>query len=549
MNPPNLYRVGSLLLGCGLSLNAASRFEDFTKKFEKTPDQAKVVASSYFGGTGTEWLAAGGFQPDGTVVLAGVTLGPDLNLGQRPVVLGKDSPILPPARVARKNKKGEPELDKEGRPKYETFSWLHENATAFVVRTSPDLKQVKSVTRLGWKTGGLTGATVDTAGNIYLCGPATESIASLGGDTQALPVPVNGLTKGAVQLTYLAKLAPDASRVLWVRYFKGYSGAPDVDVDKAGQIKFQGPDLRSFDANGKQLAQVTVPGGLGGRVAVNPLDGTYARGGEHHWPTGREPYRDPTLNIYKPDGTLLYELYNWDGPLVGLNNLRLVSDSAVRGVRYDADGNLIIHAWSDGGNSVMYREPNDVRATSKKMDGLGFSAWGAGVLSCSYIIKIETKNYKVSGGTLWLAYLKDKNKPNSITINSLGFAGDGSVCVAGSSAWGLIQTGNALGKEPGGNYVAVLNQECNSLRFSSAMPATGQVEINDGSRWGIVSGKLNGREVIMFLSGAVDKENTYGGEQSAPQVAPRQPAFGGGLMDGHVLLLNVSRNPAVTKTF
>jgi len=540
-------RKGFHLLGAGLvaaamlrDLQAASRFDEYTAKFAQTPDQAAVLLSSYFGGTGTEWLTGGGFQPDGTLVLAGVALGPDLDLGPKTIVLGRDSAISPPARLPKKNKKGEPELDKEGRPKYEPFSWLHENATAFIARLSDDLKQIKSVTRLGWKTGGLTGAAVDKEGSIYICGPASEGIVSLGGEVQALPVPDNGLTKGAVQHTYLAKISPDGAKVLWVRHFKGFSGAPDIEITANGQIKFQGPDLRTFDAQGKQLSLVTVPGGLGGRVAVNPKDGTYARGGEHHWSTGREPWRCPTLNIYQPDGTLLYELYNWGGPFVGLNNLRLVSDSAVRGVCYDADGNLLIHAWSDGGNSVMYREPNDVRTTSKKMSGLGFGAWGAGVLSCAYIIKIETTHYKVAGGTLWVAYLRDKNKPNSITIKSLGFARDGSVCVAGSSAWGLIQTGNALGKEPGGNYVAVLNKDCTSLRFSSAMPATGQAEVNDGANWGIVSGALKGKSVVLFLSGAVDKEDTYGGLLSAPAVAARQPRFGGGLLDGHVLMLDLS---------
>lgn len=531
-----------LLLATTAGSSAASRFEDYTSKFAKTPDQAQVLASSYLGSPGTEWLTAGGFQPDGTVVLAGVALGPDLNLGVKTVVLGRDQPIQPPVRQVKKNSKGQPELDKSGQPKYETLGWTHENATAFIVRLSEDLKQIKTATRLGWKCGGLTGAAVDREGNIYICGPATEGITSLGGDVQALPVPDNGMTKGAASHTYLAKLSPDATRILWVRHFQGFSGAPDIDVDDKGQIKFQGPDLRTFDGSGRQLSQVTVPGGLGGRVAVNPKDGTYARGGEHHWSTGREPWRCPTLNIYKPDGTLLYELYNWGGPFVGLNNLRLVSDSAIRGVRYDDEGNLIIHAWSDGGNSVMYREPNDIRTASKKMNGLGFSAWGAGVLSCAYLIKIDTQNYRVAGGTLWVAYLRDKNKPNSITINSLGFAKDGSICIGGGSAWGLIQTGNALATEPGGNYVAILNPDCTSLRFSSAMPATGQTEINDGARWGIISGKLRNKTVALFLSGAVEKENTYGGELGAPLAGSRQSAFAGGLTDGHVVMLSLGEN-------
>ena len=101
-------------------------------------------------------------------------------------------------------------------------------------------------------------------------------------------------------------------------------------IDKSGKIHLQAQDFRTFDGNGKLISTTSITGGMDGHVAVNPVDGTFARGGEHYSATGREPYRDPTLNIFKPDGTLLYELYNWDGPMVGLNGLRLVSDSSIR---------------------------------------------------------------------------------------------------------------------------------------------------------------------------------------------------------------------------
>ena len=100
------------------------------------------------------------------------------------------------------------------------------------------------------------------------------------------------------------------------------------------------------------------------------------------------------------------------------------------------------------------------------------STTGAGVLSVGYIIKIETKNYQVIGGTPWMAYQQTVNKPNSARLQALASAVDGSVCFAGSSTWGLIQTGHAIGGgEPGGEFVAVLNEDCSALRFSSAMPA------------------------------------------------------------------------------
>ncbi len=543
-----LAALTALLAVAPASAQPKTRYHEFTKKFAKTSDQAKVVSATYLGGPGTEWLVAGGFQPDGTIVVAGTSLGPTLAIGSgKPKVLGTDAPAPPePERKQKRDAKGKLVKDKKGKPVYEPFAWNHESATAFVVRLSPDLQQVKSVTRFPWRAGGVTGAAVDEKGHVYLTGPARASIAALG-TAEALKPRNTGMKKGGCDQVYLCKLSPDASKVLWLRTLKGQSDAPEVTLTAKGKVKLQSGDLRTFSPAGKEEAVTVVPGGITTQpgnttnrtTAINPKDGTFVRAGEHHWRTGREPYRDPILNVHKADGKLLYELYNWDGPFVGLDNLRLVSDSAIRLVRFDDDGNLIFYAWSDGGNSVMYREPNDVRTTSKKMDGLGFSAWGANVLSCAYLIKIDPKDYKVVGGTLWLAYLNNRNKPNSIWIDSLGFATDGSICVGGKSAWGLIRTGNALDKgEPTGPYVAVLSKDCSSLRFSSTMPSCGPVDVRNGARWGIVRGTVKGKPMALFLGSADEGEAET--QKPAPTLKAMQSNFGGGHSDGYLLLLDLS---------
>jgi len=533
-----------LLLVHPAALPAATRFEQFTERFKSNPDQVSVVAATFFGGAGTEWFSTGGVQPDGTIVAAGVSLGPVLASNGVPVkVLGQDAPApAAPERIVRKNKKGEPELNKDGTPRYDPFRWSHENATGFIVRYAPDLKSIVSISRFPWCAGSITGAAIDGEGHIYVTGSAGKTFGSLGKAEELKAGDAGEVKDPACLQTYLAKLSPDASQVLWLKRIQAPSCAPDVRIAKDGNLSFQGPDLRTFGPDGTPLNLTVVPGGLGNRVAVNPLDGTYARGGEHHWPTGREPWRCPTLNVYRPDGTWLYELYNWDGHYVGLDNLRLVSDSAVRAVRYDDQGNLIIYAWSDGGNSVMYREPNDVRREAKAFKGLGMSAWGAGVLSCAYVIKIETKNFKVAGGTLWLAYLKEKDKPNSIWIDALGFADDGSVCFAGRSAWGLIQTGQHLNGdgEPAGPYVAVLSPDCSSLRFSSAIAACGKTDVANGETWGIAGGTAKDRRRILFFTGAEEKENVYDKVRSAPTLNAVQGTFGGGPTDAYLLVLDGS---------
>jgi hypothetical protein len=249
------------------------------------------------------------------------------------------------------------------------------------------------------------------------------------------------------------------------------------------------------------------------------------------------------LDIHRADGALLHQLYDWGGPLVGIDSLRLVSDSAVRGVTYDDHGDLLIHAWSDGGNSVMNFQPTDLRRAHGAFDrGLGFSNWGAGVLSTAYVIRIETANYRVTGGTLWVSYLPDKNKPNSATIDTLGFAGDGSVAVAGRAALGLIRTGNHLGGDgqPGGPYVALFDRGFSTLRFSSTMPACGKVELANDDTWGIGRGTAGGKQRVLFCSGAVADDRNYDPEpRAAPALAPLQPGFAGGQLDGYLLVLDL----------
>jgi 3D (Asp-Asp-Asp) domain-containing protein len=282
------------------------------------------------------------------------------------------------------------------------------------------------------------------------------------------------------------------------------------------------------------------------RNAVSPADGSFCYAHEHNWPTGREPWRCPVLKVYDKDGALQHHLYDWGGPFVGLGEMRLVSDTAIRAATYDKDGNLIITLWSDGGNSVALREPMDVYRVSPNIKGLGMSSWGAGVLSLAYIIKLDGKTFRVASGTIWSAYLKDRDKPNSIWVDAMGFGAEGSTLMGGRSATGLIQTGNNLNPYtkadptvvPSGTYVAVMGPDFASLRFSSGMPNCGATDLANGKPWAFRTGTVNGKPLALVMGGATGK-NADG--YTAPMVNPLQPAFGGGLTDGHVLVLDLSQ--------
>ncbi|WP_439631663.1 hypothetical protein [Gemmata sp.] len=507
-------------------------------------DGVEVVAATFLGGKGTEWLASGGFQPDGRVVLVGNVLGPTFEVPVKVGVIGTDLPAPAEPKPVPAMDGNKPKVDKDGKPVMERPSWRHDGVTAFVALYSADLKVLQSVARFPWAAGAATAAAVGPDGSIYVAGRAGDGIAKLGGDMAELPA-VPGDGKGArCRHSFVARLAPDATRAVWVRHVAGPASAPTVALAADGKVLFGAGNQHVLDAAGKLVATVTVPGGLKPTSSVSPTDGTVAVGGEHHWATGREPWRCPTLNLYTADGTLRHQLYDWGGPYVGLDNCRQVSDTAVRYVTHDASGGILMYLWSDGGNSVATTEPFDVRLPVKPK-GLGLTAAGAGVLSCVYLIRLDPKDHHVTSWTFWSA-AGSNNKPNSSWVDQMARAPDGSLAFAGRSAWGVWQTKDRLtGAEPQGDYVAVLSEDFTGLRFSSVVPGTGAAEVtegasNRGSGWAVATGTVKGKSRVLFLAGATEGRKDGDETAATPTRNAAQEKFGGGLSDGYALLLELA---------
>jgi hypothetical protein len=516
------------------------------KLWKQTSDQAQILAATFIGGRGNEWLAAGAFAPDGTMVLAGNVAGPLLEFPDMQVqVIGTDLPAPPAAERVTSMNKGkngpEPKLDKEGKPILEKPSWRHAGVTGFVVRMSPDLKKVLSVHRLPWTSGAVTSVAAGADGSIYIAGRASDQIGKIGGAVEEWPAtPANEKSEARCDHAFVAKLSADAAKVEWLRHARGPCDAPQVAVQPDGSIRFGAQDVRTLNPSGKMVKAITIPGGVTKTSSVSPTDGTIVVAGEHHSPTGREPWRCPTMNIHAPDGTLKYQFYDWGGPYVGLDNLRLVSDSAVRFVTHDRDGSILLYAWSDGGNSVMTRQPYDVR-TDVGHKGLGLSLAGAGVLSAAYIIRIDPADYHVSGWTAWIA-MRGPNKPNSTWIDNMSVATDGSICIAGRSAEGLWQTPNKISNGPAaGDYVAVLRPDLSAVRFCSLIPGSGVTEASyDRAAWGIATGTVNSQPRALFVGGAAAEGTESGVTTATPTANAMQSKFGGGWSDGYVVLLDLS---------
>jgi hypothetical protein len=520
--------LGMAIVWIAFALDAEAQTKQEPRLWKDTPDKAEILSAGFVGAKGNDWLVGGGYQPDGSVVLVGNVLGSILDFGVPERVIGNDAAKPREAEPVAVLDKGKPKVDKQGKPVYEKPSWRHEGATAFILRCGPDLK-IRSVHRFPWASASVTAALVEEDGSIYVAGKGSESLALLGVKPGELKLPASERKDGPCKHAFVAKLSPSAEKVEWIREAKGFSDAPQLAFASSGKIRFGAQAYWTLDANGSSSEPIAVSGGPRRTTSISPIDGSIVVGGEHHWRTGREPWRCPTLNIYAPDGTLKHQLYDWGGPYVGLDNLRQVSDTAIRHVTHDAEGNILLYAWSDGGNSVATTQPTDVRSPVGHK-GLGITAAGAGVLSAAYVIKIEPKNYGVVSWTIWLAF-QGTNKPNSIWIDNLDQSADGSILLAGRSAWGLVQTPNKLSEaEPTGPYVAVLSPDCTTARFSSVVPGAGAVEVSHNqTAWGIIPGRGKHKDKVLFVTGASD-------EPGAPIKNAAQTKFAGGWTDGYVIL-------------
>jgi hypothetical protein len=491
-----------------------TRWHEYTAKFKTPKNPVEVKLASFVGGTGTEWLAGAGYQPDGTLVVAGTALGPELALAGKTVpVLGADGTAPAAGAVAE---------------------WTSASGAPFVAWLGDG---VKRAVRLPWGTGSACGAVVDEKGDIYLAGKAGEKFA--GTDV----TPADGARENGT--VFVIKLAADGSRVVWTRTF--------ANVGKGIRLRYHGGNILTegewgyvFKPDGS-LVRVVASGKTKGTKSINPVDWTVATGWDSNTNTGREPWRRPGLRLeFAPETKRESKhIFTWDPKVVGSDKYRLVSDSSIRLIYFDNAGRMHTVGWSDGGNTVFERQPTDLDKSAPK-DRLGFSTWGANVGSFAHVMTVRTDTYETTSKALWTGYLTGKNKPAGGSIEQLAIGTDGSMLLSGECSWGLIQTGDNVSPEQGnagGPYLAVLEPDLSSIRFSSAFLGAGKVKLHQGNswapHWNMTTQIVRGRHVAVFVSGALKEEARPMGLVPTPQRNPVQKEFGGGAMDGYIVVMDL----------
>lgn len=520
--------AGLLIVALAMPAFGGGRYESFMRKAERGP-HVDTIAATYFGtDSHEEFLTAAG-QSDGTIVAFGNAWGPQFSRSLRPTVLGRGA-----HRGLNPYERGDSDRD---------LDRANPDIAGMIVRYSEDLSSIRSVTRFDWGVGTITDGLVTKDDNIVITGRATQAMSALAQRERRMQVvqrPDDGdgsYSYQGVDLPghgYVAQLSPDASRLQWIVLLAGHGQPRGIYFDHESNLILDSRGLWRIAPDGSDVSRIEGAERGGRMLGVSPQDGKILRGGHNNPGTGREPWWRPYVNCFSNDGEHLWEIYAWDGRLVGHDHYRLVSDSYVRGGTWDAEGNILLLGSSDGGNSVYTRHPTDL-GRGVGMNNYGMSTWGMRVGQASYILRIDPDNFDVLAKSTWLSFVPNnfegvsaRNRPNTIGIRHVQPLPGGHIGIAGRSATGLIETPNAWYQYPrdgsrfGGYYVSVFSRDLDHLYFSSYTPGL-DVQGLGAARSGLV------------VVGRATEADRHGNEPPIKNAI--QENFAGGEHDAHIILM------------
>ena len=188
------------------------------------------------------------------------------------------------------------------------------------------------------------------------------------------------------------------------------------------------------------------------------------------------------LRAYAADGALRWTAYDFanDATLAA----GLTADSEGRRVAVGADGKLYFAGFTDGGNAIYGRDPRDIARRLGGAELIKFDAYNdpyniSGAKSLAWYGRFEPASGALLRGQWLLTRLSD-GKGNSISIKAIDAAADGSVAIAGDSAFALpgrtsmSLAGIGLGAyELGEPYLLVVSPDLSARRLWTALAATG----------------------------------------------------------------------------
>jgi|GEM_PF-2513501 len=506
-----------------MSEEVTGRFPAYAKKWRGT-GKVQVQAATFLGGAGDENFQGAAFVKGGVVALMNAV---EVETLQRVTLLGQDPAEKPAAPAPTTQPTRNKPIDLRNMM---ALVWFKE-----------DLSAIEGTLRLPLGSSVAMGLRISPKGEVYVLGRVIGGfdVRKLGAKTHEM-----GLTPEKQEDHFIAKLSGDGAGIEWISVAEkraidfGFRTNDELLVELAGSH-----DMIVLGADGARKSALVRESTAQSRrcpMAVSPFDGAFYFGGDFHSGTGHEPYRNPYMFRFDKDGKVAWTAYNWTGPIVGMDFYRDVSDSAVRKVRFGNNGDIYIVGWSDGGNTVLRKQPYDL---DKGLPGRGaFDDMSAAqVGSFCHILKMDAKTSHVTARTMIIPYHPFTNRPNSAGVSDMLELPDGRLVVTGGSAYGLIETRDAwvepwavkaekdkaTARPHGGPFMMIFSSDLAVLEFSSLTPA--------------VSGQfLAQRDGKLLLSGGATAAMESYNVRHTPIVKNALQEKHGGGTDGYLMLIDTN---------
>lgn len=447
-----------------------NRYVVYHEQVAKGP-HAKLVGTVTLGAKGRQEFIAGAELADGTLALFGNVWGAGFTEGPPPVILGAGQ--------------GQARGDEPA---------------GFLAFYAPELAGLRRIVKFDQNILRVTCGTTTADGQGLLLACQTQAgFAAL--------EKLSGVWQGEGDACIL-RLTADGQKIDWARRLRG-KPADTLWQDKTGQVYCDVGGLQRISADGKDSKTISTKTRTGTAkwLHVDP-DGNAYFGGDRNTRTGREPWRQPYLYKFDPQGKQLWAAWEFSPRVVSSAHAGLESDSSVRGMAQRPDGTLIVTGWSDGGNSVFQRQAMDWKRNCPEAP-LGWSPWWPrGANSYAHLMLFDPQKQETVAHLWWCGYLPNNFMGGPVYANRTAGQGigrvislpGGAIGFTGGGATGLIQTPNAFWKDPhdgkkmGGETCVILNQDLSGVLFSSYLPNVSGARPAPTRKGMLVTGRIKAQD-------------------------------------------------------
>jgi hypothetical protein len=263
-----------------------------------------------------------------------------------------------------------------------------------------------------------------------------------------------------------------------------------------------------------------------------------------------EPYVNPYVYKVDANGKQVWTAYGWTGPIVGVDQHRLVADSSVTSLRVGEDGKLTFTAWSDGGNTVLGYQPYDMRQEAK-CGGFCSSTWGATgglTVRIAHIVQMDPETMQVPSFTRYAGYLPTSDIPTLINLYDMYRLPNGEVAVTGGGWTGFVESQDAwitpwyvehqtdeFALAKGGPFFTLFTPDLENVRMATILPGVSGLRLAGRGRYLLLYGGAHD-----LAPGQVDQKWS----RRFPTIIRNavQPKNGGG-RDAYVVLIDTQGEP------